>query len=187
MVTADCVAAYRKHKNLKLAAAEIKMPWQTLYVHLRSVGEPVIGDKSRYGSAKDKLAAMAERAFSDAVPIAVDQNGIKWQSKYDFDVIGIKVDVKAARPKRQSFRTEKKRWAFSFKKQSLICDFVCCFCYLDDLTIAKVLVVPSEIFGGIQTVSVSCEGESKWFDYSMNIEEISVFLRMVAESQSQTC
>lgn len=175
MVDADCIAAYRRHKNLKLAAEEISIPWQSLYVRLRAAGEPIIGDKARYGSEKDKLANKAENAFSVAVPFAVDQNKAKWQAKYDFDVLGTKVDVKSSKPKRQSFRTEKKRWAFSFAKQSLVCDFVCCFCYSDDMVVEKVLLVPSEIFGGVQTVSVSCEGSSKWFDYEIQTEDLAPF------------
>lgn len=35
------VESYRKHKNLKLAAAECGIPWQTLYVKLRKADEPV--------------------------------------------------------------------------------------------------------------------------------------------------
>lgn len=45
----NAVEAYEKHKNLKLAAIEVGMPWQMLYVHLRKLGVPVTGDKARYG------------------------------------------------------------------------------------------------------------------------------------------
>ena len=49
------VIAYRKHMNLKLAAAELGVAWQSLYVRLKQLGEPVTGDKMRYGSDRDKL------------------------------------------------------------------------------------------------------------------------------------
>lgn len=48
--------AYEKHKNLKLAAEELGIKWQYLYVILRKEGVAVCGDKSRYGSDKDRLA-----------------------------------------------------------------------------------------------------------------------------------
>ena len=53
-------SVYEKHKNLKLAANELGVKWQTLYVQLRNRGVPITGDKSRYGSDKDRLAARAE-------------------------------------------------------------------------------------------------------------------------------
>jgi len=63
----DEVLVYRKHMNLKLAAEELGMVWQTLYVHLKKLGEPVIGDKNRYGSPSDKLSRMAEKLFQELV------------------------------------------------------------------------------------------------------------------------
>lgn len=54
---------YDKYKNLKLAANELGVKWQTLYYHLSKEGHPVIGDKERYGSDTDKLAAYTEKLF----------------------------------------------------------------------------------------------------------------------------
>ena len=39
--------AYDKHKNLKLAASEIGLKWQTLYSRLKNQGVNIIGDKLR--------------------------------------------------------------------------------------------------------------------------------------------
>ena len=50
------IEAYGRHKNLKIAAAEVGIPWQKLYLILRNAGVPVVGDKLRYGSDRDKLA-----------------------------------------------------------------------------------------------------------------------------------
>lgn len=47
--------AYDKHKNLKLAANEIGLKWQTLYCMLKNQGINIIGDKLRYGSDRDKM------------------------------------------------------------------------------------------------------------------------------------
>ena len=68
------VIAYRKHMNIKLAAAQLGVAWQSLYVRLKQLGEPVTGDKMRYGSDRDKLAAMAEAKFLQLVPFAVDNS-----------------------------------------------------------------------------------------------------------------
>src|SRR5690606_22461353 len=94
-----CVQAYREHQNLKVAAQHVGIPWQTVYVHLRKAGEPVSGNKLKYGSETDRLAARSERIFLDLVPFAEDQNTRQFQSKVDFRVGEFGVDVKASRLK----------------------------------------------------------------------------------------
>lgn len=91
------VEAYQRHKNLKLAANELGIAWQTLYVHLRKAGVAVTGDKTRYGSDTDRLAAKAEDMFEALVPGAVNHNREQWQPKVDFTVGAVAVDVKASR------------------------------------------------------------------------------------------
>ena len=167
--------AYEKHKNLKLASEEIGINWQTLYCRLKKQGVAVVGDKLRYGSDRDKLSSKAESMFKDAVPSAVSMNEIKWQHKYDFEVNGHKVDVKCSVKRRLSKRSESMSWAFSFKKQTLACDFVCCFCLDDNREVEKVLLVPSEFFKGLQTIYVAASGHSKWLDYSVEISELEEF------------
>lgn len=174
------VEAYRRHKNLKLAAAECGMPWQSLYVALKKAGEPVTGDKSRYGSRKDKLTAKAEQEFQSIVPFAENMNKMKWQAKYDFDVLGLKVEVKAATLKISSAKSAVRRWAFSFKKQTLICDFMCCFCYSDAGTVQRVIIAPSEIFSGVQAISVSENVCGKWAEYEIPVEDVAEFFRQLA-------
>lgn len=169
------VEIYRKHKNLKLAAAELGIAWQSLYVILRKIGEPVTGDKLKYGSDRDKLGALAESEFRRLVPLASNLNDVLHQAKYDFDVLGQKVDVKASRPHQLNKKYAALSWSFSFKKQTLICDFICCFCMREDKTIAHVLLVPSEFFKGLRTVSVSCAGASKWLDYAIAPNDLATF------------
>lgn len=169
------VITYRKHMNLKLAANELGIAWQTLYCRLKAMGEPVAGDKLRYGTDRDRLGAMGEAEFKRLVPFAVDNNEREFQSKFDFTVAGWKVDVKAALPRRLSKRFAAQSWAFSFKRQSLICDFMCCFCFDENKANPRILLVPSEFFRGLQTVSVSCAGESKWLDYTIPADELAQF------------
>lgn len=176
------VEIYRKHKNLKLAAAELGIAWQSLYVQLRKIGEPVTGDKLRYGTDRDKLGAIGEAEFKRLVPFAIDKNSLEHQAKYDFDVIGQKVDVKASGQRQLNKKYAAKSWSFSFKRQSLICDFICCFCMNDNKQIQHVLLVPSEFFKGLKTVSVSCEGNSKWLDYTINQNELASFFTSLSDS-----
>jgi hypothetical protein len=169
------VTAYRKHMNLKLAASELGIAWQTLYTRLRKLGEPVAGDKLRYGTDRDRLGAMGEAEFKRLVPFAADNNTRQFQAKYDFIVSGWKVDVKASLPRQLNKRYAAKSWSFSFKKQSLICDFICCFCFDESKANPRVLLVPSEFFEGLQTISVSCAGGSKWLDYEVKADELAPF------------
>lgn len=179
------VLAYRKHMNLKLAAAELGVAWQSLYVRLKNLGEPIIGDKMRYGSDRDRLAAMAEEKFLQLVPFAIDQNKISWQSKVDFSVLGHLVDVKSARPRQLNKRFEALSWSFSFKKQSMVCDFVCCFCLDEEKAIEHVLLVPKEFFVGLQTVSVSRNGGSKWLDYAIPQQNLAGFFSALGPKDRQ--
>ena len=168
---------YQRHMNIGVAAKELGICWQTLYLRLKKQGIPIIGDKLRYGSDRDKLGAYAEALFKKIVPSAVDNNLKKFQAKYDFDVAGHKVDVKAGKPRQLNKKFPQLAWSFSFKKQSLICDFIVCFCLNDDKTINKILLVPKEFFIGLQTVSVSMSGNSKWHDYSVEPKELSEFFQ----------
>lgn len=176
-----CIEAYRRIKNLKLVGKELGIPWQTVYVHLKSANEPVMGDKLRYGSDRDKLASIAESVFKEIIPEATDRNKIKYQSSYDFDVLDYAVDVKASMPRQLNKKYQAKSWAFSFKKQNLLCDFICCFCFSENREIRHVLIVPSEFFKDLQTVSVSCDGYSKWLDYSVQKEDVEPFFRSLPQ------
>jgi hypothetical protein len=172
---------YEKHRNLKLAAAELGITWQTLYVRLRRAGVAVIGDKMRYGTDRDRLGAMSEAQFQQLVPYAVSKNAEAFQAKYDFDVAGHKVDVKASMPRRLNKRHQAESWAFSFKKQSLVCDFIVCFCLNEERAPEHILLVPKEFFAGLQTVSVSRRGDSKWLDYAVKPSELAEFFSAVPQ------
>lgn len=168
--------SYEKHKNLKLAACELSIPWQTLYVKLKKEGVNVTGDKSRHGSSGDKLAAMAEGEFSKIAPFAKNMNEKMYQSPHDFEIGDLKIDVKCSMPRILNKKSSSKSWSFSIKKQTFTCDFICCFCKKDDKSTEKILMIPREFFEGIQTISVGCNGKSKWFDYEISKPDLHSFL-----------
>jgi hypothetical protein len=168
---------YAKHKNLKLAASELGVKWQTLYCRLKAQGVAVTGDKLRYGSYRDKLGVYGERLFESIVPEAKNSNDNQFQSKVDFDVFGFKVDVKSSMPRQLNKRFAALSWSFSFKKQALYADFIVCFCLDETKAIEHILLVPKEFFEGLQTVSVSRSGNSKWLDYAVAKEDLASFFQ----------
>jgi hypothetical protein len=172
--------AYHKHMNLKIAATELGIKWQALYARLKTQGVKVVGDKLRYGSDRDKLGAFGEQMFRNLVPFAKDCNQSQYQSKVDFDVNGLMVDVKAAKPRQLNKRYKALAWSFSFKKQALAADFIVCFCLDEEKNIEHILLVPSEFFVGLQTVSVSCNGVSKWLDYKIEPHELPIFFLSIS-------
>lgn len=166
-----CIESYSRLKNLKLVGLELGIPWQTVYVHLRAAGVPVTGDKSRYGSDTDRLAAKAEALFSELVPAAVNQNDTQFQAKVDFVVGEYAIDVKSARQRHN-------RWAFSLKKQELVADFFVCIAYNDDDTY-RLLVIPGELCRFLQTISLAAKSRTKWWDYEIQASELAQFFEQV--------
>lgn len=177
--------AYARHKNLKLAAGELGVSWQSLYATLRAAGVSVSGDKGRYGSDRDKFAARAERDFLRLVPAAIDRNAGTWQAQVDFLVGGLCVDVKASRPAaRQSPKSSAMSWAFSLRRQAGKCDFFCCMCYSADEELRHVLLLPTEIVDGMQHLSIPCSGKSKWVDYEVQPHELAPFFAEMSAIKS---
>ena len=172
-VQQQCVNAYRQHQNLKVAAQDVGIPWQTVYVHLRNAGEPVTGNKLKYGSESDRLAAKAERIFLGLVPFAEDQNTRQFQSKVDFLVRGFGIDVKASRLKIQGPNSS--RWMYSVKKQEAIADFFVCLGFDSEAeTLESVLLVPGEIARMHTTISHSSR-RGKWSDYLVSPADLAPF------------
>lgn len=171
--------AYQKHKNLKLAAEELGIKWQTLYVQLRKAGIPVTGDKTRYGSDTDRLAAMAELEFKNLVPFASDQNSIKFQSKFDFLVGSEKVDIKASRLNLGNKKFAAKRWAFSVKKQEFCADFIVCFAMHEHDY--RIFLIPGELVRNYQTISIAenKDSKSKWLQYEVSKSELTEFFEEI--------
>ncbi len=182
MDTQICINAYDKYKNLKLAANEIGIKWQDLYVILKKEGVKVTGDKARYGSETDKLAAKGEKIFSDLVPDAKNLNKEQYQSKIDFDVFGYGVDVKTSNLNKSNSKAKSKRWAFSVKKQELIADFFVGIA-LEDGILDKVYLIPCEIAKHYQTISVS-ENGSKWDDYLIEPNDVLGFFRSLPPKET---
>jgi hypothetical protein len=171
----SCIESYRQLKNLKLVGAELGIPWQTVYVHLRAAGEPVTGDKARYGSDKDRLAARGERLFLRLVPYARDRNDQKYQDKIDFTVRGHGVDVKTGTPRPSNKHSKLRRWAFGIKKQEAIADFFVCVCMdTEGAELRQILLIPGEIARKYMTISLS-ESGGKWSDYAIKPEDLEPF------------
>lgn len=169
--------AYEKHKNLKLAALEIGIKWPTLYCRLKKQGVSVTGDKYRYGSAKDRLAVIAENEFCKIVPEAKNMNNVEWQSKFDMLVGDIKIDIKCSLPRKlQPHKSQTLSWSFSLKRQNFECDLIICFGLNEDRSLNKLIVIPYEIFNGLQTISVPIGRPSKWHEYTVEKEDLRDFL-----------
>lgn len=179
-VIEQSIQAYQKHQHLKLAAKDVGIPWQTLYVHLKRAGIPVTGNKAKYGSDKDKLATMAEQEFKRILPAAIDQNNLSFQSKIDFMVGEYGVDIKASRLRKQSKTSKVLRWAFSVKKQEVFADFFVCFAF--DSTgneVLKMLLIPYEVARYHSSISLS-SNYGKWSDYEVSKDELySFFTEMI--------
>lgn len=180
-----CVARYRDLKNLKLVGAELGIPWQTVYVRLKRAGEPVTGDKARYGSDSDRLAARGERWFSRVIPEAEDQNGRKFQSKVDFIVRGLGVDVKTARPVTSPRGVL--QWAWSVKKQEMVADHFVCIALTDrtdDAGVYRALLIPGELARNYQTIRASHNGKAmvgKWSQYACTSSELFNFFQELSQ------
>jgi len=176
-VTEECVESYRRLRSLKCVGAEIGIPWQTVYVHLRKAGEPVTGDKLHYGSDTDRLAARAEQYFADLVPFAKDMNLTKFQAKYDALVHGHRVDIKAARLLRGS-------WAFSLKKQQRIADFFVAFAYNEEgEQPLHVLLFPGDCVRHYSTIR-AVEG-NRWWSYRLSESELTSFMDQLRDIKPQ--
>lgn len=177
----QCVDAYRKHKHLGLAAQELGIKWQTVYWNLRQANEPVTGDKSRHGSAKDKFADRSEQLFASIVPNAVNQNELQFQAKCDFVLHGVNIDVKAAAMNNHS---NTHGWAFALKKQAGTADFFVCFGYAENRQdVERCFVFPMELVRGMQTLRVgrhiSGRPKGKWASYEVSITDLPEFFSYV--------
>ena len=176
----QCKDSYERLENLKLVSGEVGIPWQTVYVHLKSIGVRVKGNKLKYGSDSDRFGAKAEQHFANIIPAAIDMNESQFQAKYDFEIAGMTVDVKSARLRRSSKISNAKRWAFSVRRQEMFADFIVAIAYRDN-TPAHYFLFPSEAIRHFQTISVAERG-GKWWDYEVSKDElIEFFEQTVAE------
>ena len=179
---AAIIESYSRLKNLKLVGKEIGMPWQTAYVRLRANSISVVGDKTRYGCAKDKFAAKAEAEFQRLVPEAKNNNKEKFQSKTDFSVGKISVDVKASNLHRQLRTSPARRWAFSVRKQNMIADFMCFFAFSDESEY-RLLVAPGELVCSYQTISIGENFSGKWAEFEVFPADLAVFFDSICQQR----
>lgn len=183
MDNSQIIESYSRLKNLHLVAREIGIPWQTVYVRLRGAGISVTGDKKRYGSETDKLAAKGEAIFQRMVPFAENQNDTRWQPEVDFIVRGMTVDVKTSRLTSANYKFKSKRWGFSLKKQQLKADFFVCLALNESSgEVEHLLLIPGEMVRDIQTVSLSQNPNGKWLRFKISADDLRGFFEAVSLS-----
>lgn len=173
----QCIQTYQEVKHLKTTGDILGIPWQTVYVHLRNNGVAVTGDKERYGSEADRFAARSEKEFQILVPMAQPQNRFKFQAKFDFLINGLKVDLKAARPKSYT-KGGCCRWSFSLKKQVFEADFFVCLAFCKDEYIKHCLLIPADIAKGYSSISLSPTG-TRWWEYEVEPSDLVAFFEGV--------
>ena len=100
-------------------------------------------------------------------------NEVKYQSKYDFEIYGMKVDVKASTLKGHCKNQDLRRYSFSVKKQEMLADFIVAFGY-NNGELEKCYLFPKEHIRFMTTISIS-NGKSKWQDFEIAPEELKPF------------
>lgn len=179
----DIYKVYSKHWNLKLAANELGIKWQTLYWNLKKHGYDVVGNKKKYGSITDKLAVKSEEVFNSLIPHANNLNKSKFQSKIDFKIREHLVDIMSSTKKVQNgYRKNESRylrWSFGITEHQLSCDFIVCFCYEgrdaeNHGKVERILLIPNEFFSRHQIISVSCN-QSKWYEFTVTEKDLAEF------------
>lgn len=184
-ISAMCIESYGRLKNLKLVGEELRIPWQTVYVHLKKSGVKVTGDKARYGSATDRISVIGERRFKHSVPIAIDNNDLAYQATVDFTIGTIKIDIKTARIKRRKHnRTAKPLspiWGFCINKQLDIADFFVFYALDESNQVKHVFLMPNEVVTSCSTISVPESLASKWADYEVNESDLLPFFKAISE------
>lgn len=174
------ISLYQEVKNLKLVGQEMSIPWQTVYWWLKKEGVSVSGNKSAYGGIKDQIGLIGERLFRKLFPKAEDQNERFFQPEFDFLLGGLKLDVKTSFPRDSKARSNTViyRWGFNTRRQQNA-DYIICYCMdgeLEDYRVSHILLIPNEFIVGMQTISVSCKGKSKWLDFSVTENELKEFI-----------
>ncbi len=175
------IESYAKHKNLKVAAAELGMSFQTLYWQLKKAGVSVTGDKERWGSVKDRFGVHAEKIFHEIVPHAQNNNDSKFQAKCDFIVSGIKVEIKASKRQALGKGSGGDRWMFSIKRQNSEADFFVMFAFSPDASLEKVFLIPAGVIVCMHTISICVNGKSKWHAYEVSLDQLRTIFDDLSE------
>lgn len=137
--------------------------------------------KARYGSVTDRIAVIGEQKFKKAVPIAIDNNDLKYQADIDFTIGNVTVDVKTSRIKRyqrvNGIRHSAPRWGYCINKQKDTADFFVLYALNDDNETEHVFLMPNEIVTTVSTISIPETLASKWADYKIEESELLPFFQ----------
>lgn len=175
----EMIDSYERHKNLKKSAQELGMCFQTLYWNLKKAGVSCSGDKEIYGCSKDRFGAVGELEFQKIVPYAENQNKKQYQPKIDFLINGVKFEIKSAKRQSLGIGAGGDRWSFSIKKQVEDADFFVLFGFSKDGDVESIFLVPAELIASKTTISISCNGSSKWNSYSLSRDELSSAVKQI--------
>ena len=174
-------SAYAKHQHLQLAAKELGMKWQTLYWNLKKHNVCVVGNKESYGTDSDRFAANAEKEFKKLVPSAINMNNQQFQSKWDYEIHGLKIDIKASNLRLSNSQSKSKRWAFSVKKQEMLADYIVGMAYKND-ELHKIFLFPMEAVKFMTTISISERGSKLYGQYEISQCDLTEFFEVTVKN-----
>ena len=189
------IEAYLRTGSVKAACAEVGMMPYNAYIILKTAGVMKIEDKRNYGTTIQRYAADAEAEFQKLVPFAMPANKVIRANNpiYDFDVQGMKVDVKLCidRPSKQRKSVIDKNgnsklvkggsnYAFNTANHhdkdghpDFYAVFIC-----DSGKISKgyrVLLIPDELVGDAKTVNFSKDEKADWWNFEIQPSELAQF------------
>lgn len=168
-----CSQEYSKTPNIRIVADETGIKWQTVYWYLKKAGVEVKGDKSIYGSIKDKFAHNGEKYIQKILPSAINQNLFCFQPKVDFKIGNKSLEIKSSK-----FITKDKRWTFSLKKQKKIADYFILLAFdCNGVNVIYHFMIPNELLiSSLQTISISENiNNSKWKDFLISKDDLIEF------------
>ena len=168
-----CVLEYSKTPNIKTVADKTGIKWQTVYWYLKKASVEVKGDKSIYGSVKDRFAHNGENYIQKILPSAINQNLFSFQPKIDFKINNKSLEIKSSK-----FSIKGKKWSFSLKKQKKIADYFIMLAFNSDGSeIIHHFMIPNELLADtLKTISISKNIESsKWKDFLISKNELIEF------------
>jgi len=185
-LTKKCIEAYSDLKHLKLTGERVGIPWQTVYIKLKAAGIAVNGDKQRYGSISDKLAAKAEQLFAYLVPFANDNNETEFQSSIDFNIGSITIDVKASALKEYPNSRDAPKWGFCVNRQKDTADYFVMFAYdKGGERVVHTFLIPNEIANKRTTISIPASMNSKWADYEIMQKDLTPFFMDASHAEKE--
>jgi hypothetical protein len=175
-----CVQEYHQTPNIKIVADKTGIKWQTVYWYLKKAGLEVKGDKSIYGSIKDRFAHNGEKYIEKILPSAINQNLFSFQPKVDFKINNKGLEVKSSK-----FIMKDKRWTFSLKKQRKIADYFILLAFdSEGKEVIYHFMIPNELLiNSLKTISIAeYVNKSKWKDFLISKNDLIEFFEKTIQN-----